>query len=187
LLRGRFRGARIVSALMMGHHRPFEEGRKYSWNVGKLLTDYTTQHPRRQSSSDYAKFEAFVETSVKMKMTDHSNIVLCCLVGIYQRFRGAYCLHHQSLRPSKKKKKKKKPAIIKIKYCKTHWHSVINHPLMYSIVYKFSHEESASNDYMENPVLAQTGKQFPVFNGTRRFTALFRRGGHWSLYWAKLI
>jgi hypothetical protein len=26
-------------------------GGKYLWNVGKLLPDYPTQHPRRQSSS----------------------------------------------------------------------------------------------------------------------------------------
>jgi hypothetical protein len=32
-------------------HRPDDGGRKYLWNVVKLLPDYMAQHPRRQSSS----------------------------------------------------------------------------------------------------------------------------------------
>jgi hypothetical protein len=32
-------------------HRPDDEGSKHLWNVCNLLTTYTAQHPRRQSSS----------------------------------------------------------------------------------------------------------------------------------------
>jgi hypothetical protein len=38
----RFRGA-----CCLHHHRPDDGGSKYLWNVGKLLPDYTAQHPRR--------------------------------------------------------------------------------------------------------------------------------------------
>jgi hypothetical protein len=44
----RFRGAYCL------HHRPDdggEGGSKHLWNVGKLLSDYTAQQPRRQPSS----------------------------------------------------------------------------------------------------------------------------------------
>jgi hypothetical protein len=34
-----------------------------------------------------------------MKMTVVWDVVLCCLVEIDRRFRGAYCLHHQGDSP----------------------------------------------------------------------------------------
>jgi hypothetical protein len=37
--------------LLTFFHRPDDGGSKHLWNVGKLLPDYTAQHPRRQLSS----------------------------------------------------------------------------------------------------------------------------------------
>jgi hypothetical protein len=39
------------------HHQPDDEGSKNLWNVGKLLPDYTMQHPRRQSTSQSPPWE----------------------------------------------------------------------------------------------------------------------------------
>jgi hypothetical protein len=51
----RFRGACCLhhksDELWVMTCRPDDEGSKHLWNVGKLLPDYTAQHPRRQPSS----------------------------------------------------------------------------------------------------------------------------------------
>jgi hypothetical protein len=39
------------------------------------------------------KFEVLTATSTKMDV--FWVVVLCCLVEVYRRFRGACCLHHQ--------------------------------------------------------------------------------------------
>jgi hypothetical protein len=38
-------------------HHPDDGGSKHLWNVGKLQTDYTAQHPRRQPSSYSSPWE----------------------------------------------------------------------------------------------------------------------------------
>jgi hypothetical protein len=35
-----------------GTHHPNDRGSKIFWNVGQYLPDYTSQHPRRQPSSN---------------------------------------------------------------------------------------------------------------------------------------
>jgi hypothetical protein len=40
-----------------------------------------------------------VLTAVSMKMAVFWVVALCRLVGVYQRFRGPCCLHHQGYRP----------------------------------------------------------------------------------------
>jgi hypothetical protein len=40
---------------------------------------------------------------------------------------------------------------------------------------------------LEKPPIVQLFKNFPAFNGTRRFFAVFTRALHWSLSWARLL
>jgi hypothetical protein len=40
---------------------------------------------------------------------------------------------------------------------------------------------------LEKPPIVQPLKNFPAFNGTRRFITVFTRALHWSLFWARSI
>jgi hypothetical protein len=37
-------------------HRPDDGGSTKLWNIGRLVPDYTVQHPRRESSSDHVMY-----------------------------------------------------------------------------------------------------------------------------------
>jgi hypothetical protein len=47
---------RFIVACWRHHQGDEDEGRKNPWNVGKLLPDYTAQHPRRHPSSNVVSF-----------------------------------------------------------------------------------------------------------------------------------
>jgi hypothetical protein len=55
-----YRLFRAAYCLTMG--RPDDGGSKYLWNVGKLLPDYTTQHPRRQPSASSPPWETEISS-----------------------------------------------------------------------------------------------------------------------------
>jgi hypothetical protein len=52
----RFRGAYCLQ------NRPDGRGSKHLWNIGKLIQDYATQHPRRRSSSNSLPWEPEIWT-----------------------------------------------------------------------------------------------------------------------------
>jgi hypothetical protein len=51
----------IIIIIIIITHRPDDGGGKHLLNVGKLLPDYTAQHPTRQLSSNIYLFQCYTE------------------------------------------------------------------------------------------------------------------------------
>jgi hypothetical protein len=75
--------------------RPDDGGSKHIWSVGKLLPDYTAQHPRRQSSSYSPPWEPEISPTLVVSIisSDMENILsLWCKRR--RKSRRQYWVHH---------------------------------------------------------------------------------------------
>jgi hypothetical protein len=55
----------ILDVASVNFHRPDFGDSKHLWNFGKLLPDYTAQHPRRQSSSYSPPWEPEISPEIR--------------------------------------------------------------------------------------------------------------------------
>jgi hypothetical protein len=62
---------------------------------GKVMAGFVPQLFWRLCRKKKLLVRLQVLTASIMKMTVFWDVAPCCLVKVYRRFRGAYCLHHQ--------------------------------------------------------------------------------------------
>jgi hypothetical protein len=55
----RSHGGKYEDDYVLGSSGPDDGGRKHLWNIGKLLPDYSGQHPKTQSSSGHVYLSDF--------------------------------------------------------------------------------------------------------------------------------